>query len=71
MKTKIKKEFYAKTIPELRVTLKEAKDVIFSLRLEKAQKKLKNLRAIFNKRKEMAVIKTFIRGKELADVKNT
>lgn len=66
MKTKDKKEFFAKNIQELRTKLKEARDDLFSLKISLSQNKLKNTKSIFHKRKEIALIKTIIREKELA-----
>ena len=63
MKTK-KDDIKTRNIEELKSILKEAKDALFSLRLEKAQNKLKNLRSIFLKRKEIARILTEIKEKE-------
>lgn len=64
MKSKDKKELKTKTIQELKSMLKDARDMLFSLKLEKEQSKLKNLRAIFHKRKEIARILTAIRNYE-------
>lgn len=64
MKTKTRKELHTKTVPELKAGLLEAKNELFSLNLEKAQKKLKNLRAIYEKRKEIARILTILKEKE-------
>ena len=64
MKTKIKKEFNEKTKEELQKNLAELREELFSLRMQKSQKKLKNLRSIFIKRKDAARILTFIRRKE-------
>lgn len=61
MKSKDKKELKARTIQELKSMLKDAKDALFSLKLEKEQNKLKDLRAIFHKRKEIARMLTAIR----------
>jgi len=65
MKTKDKKELSTKTIKELKMLLKEKKNELFSLIQEHAQKKLKNTRSIFWKKKEIAVISTILREKEL------
>lgn len=65
MKTKNKKEISTRTIEELKGLLREAKDLLFSLRLEKSQNKLKNTRSIFLKRKEIAQILTLIRQKDM------
>ncbi|MCL5438394.1 MAG: 50S ribosomal protein L29 [Patescibacteria group bacterium] len=64
MKTKDKKEMFTKKIPELKVLLKEAKDALFNLKMDHAQKKLKNTKLIFGKRKEIARIMTAIREVE-------
>lgn len=66
MKTKEKKELFSKNEKELRNTLKEAKAALFELMLDLGQNKLKNTRLIFWKRKEIALIKTALREKELS-----
>jgi ribosomal protein L29 len=66
MKTKEKKELFGKTETELRKALKEAKGALLDLMLDLGQNKLKNTRLIFWKRKEIALIKTALREKELA-----
>ena len=71
MKTKEKLSLHAKTLQELKTLLKEAKDALFLLKLEKSQNKLKNLRSIFWRRKEIARIATIIRGKEFENAKST
>lgn len=70
MKTKEKKQLFEKDIKELRVALKEAREKLFSFKLEKMQMKLKNTRAIFLKRKEIAQILTALREKEMKNEKN-
>lgn len=65
MKSKDKKTMSDKSINELQAQLKEARDELFSLRLDKAQNKLKNTRSLFLKRKEIAYVLTLIREKEL------
>jgi ribosomal protein L29 len=64
MKTKEKKELGQKTMPELTQMLREAKEAVYTLRLEKAQYKMKNMRAVFNKRKDVARILTKMKEKE-------
>lgn len=64
MKTKQKKELHSKTVQELKISLNEAKEELFSLKLEKAQKKLKNLRSVFIKRKDIAKILSILQEKE-------
>ncbi|MCL5432597.1 MAG: 50S ribosomal protein L29 [Patescibacteria group bacterium] len=61
MKTKDKKEIFTKKIPELKAMLKEAKDALFNLKMDHAQKKLKNAKSIFEKKKEIARIMTAIK----------
>lgn len=63
MKTKDKKELFAKGKEELQTLLKETRDALFSLRLEMSQNKLKNTRSIFFKRKDIARILTAIKQK--------
>jgi len=71
MKTKEKKELFTKTIQELKNLLKEKRNELFSLRQELAQKKLKNTKSVFWKRKEIARILTILKEKELSeDAKN-
>lgn len=65
MKSKDKKTMSDKSTNELQAQLKEARDELFSLRLDKAQNKLKNTRSLFLKRKEIAYVLTLIREKEL------
>ena len=70
MKTKTRNELHAKTIAELKTSLNEAKDAVVSLLLEKMHNKLKNTRSIFLKRKEIAILSTIIKEKELNDAKS-
>ncbi|MFH1832658.1 MAG: 50S ribosomal protein L29 [Candidatus Levyibacteriota bacterium] len=65
MKTKAKKELHTKTIPELKARFLELKNELFQLKLDKFQKKLKNLRSVFEKRKEVARILTILEEKKL------
>lgn len=65
MKTKEKKDLHTKTIKELRTMLKNARDAVFEAKIEKSQNKLKNTRAIFLKRKEIAQILSIIKEKEI------
>ena len=64
MKIKEKKDLQQKSINELRLLLKQVKEELFSLRLEKVQKKLKNTSSIFQKRKNIARILTILKEKE-------
>lgn len=70
MKTKEKKDLHTKSIVELRTMLKNAKDVIFTAKLEKSQNKLKNTRSLSLKRKEIAQILTIMKEKEIENEKN-
>ena len=65
MKIKEKKEMFAKKDLELRKMLKEAKAALLDLVLDLGQNKLKNTSLISKKRKEVALIKTALREKEL------
>ena len=65
MKIKEKKEMFAKTDKELRKMLKDAKAALLDLILDLGQNKLKNTSLISKKRKEVALIKTALREKEL------
>ncbi|PIY93865.1 MAG: 50S ribosomal protein L29 [Candidatus Levybacteria bacterium CG_4_10_14_0_8_um_filter_35_23] len=69
MKTKEKKDLLTKDLKELRNMLKDARNALFSLRMEKAQVKLKDPRSIFHKRKEIAKILTVLRRKEYENAK--
>lgn len=71
MKTKERLALHSRTLVELKTLLKEVKDAIFLLKLEMSQNKLKNLRSIFWKRKELAQIETIINEKEFKNAKNT
>ncbi|MGA2967858.1 MAG: 50S ribosomal protein L29 [Candidatus Levyibacteriota bacterium] len=65
MKTKDKKEMFTKSEKELKKALAEAKGALLDLRLGLKQNKLKNTRLIFWKRKEIALIETALKEKEL------
>ncbi|GDX62361.1 hypothetical protein LBMAG33_6710 [Candidatus Levyibacteriota bacterium] len=64
MKTKEKKDLKEKSITELKQLLLDAKEILFTMRLDKVQYKTKNMRGVFNKRKDIAKIMTQIREKE-------
>ena len=66
MKAKDKKEMFAKSEKELRKGLLEAKGSLLDLVLDLKQNKLKNTRLIFWKKKEIALILTALKEKELA-----
>lgn len=65
MKTKDRKEIFTKSEKELVKALKEARENLFNLNLELKQNKLKNTRTIFWKKKEIAMILTSLKEKEL------
>lgn len=64
MKTKDKKELHTKTKEELKAMLKAIQAELFETRLNIIQKKAKNLREAFFKRKDIAQIKSVLREKE-------
>lgn len=64
MKTKDKKELHTKTANELLKILKDAKESLMMLRLDKVQNKLKNTRDIFNTRQKIAILQTILKEKE-------
>lgn len=64
MKVNDKKELHAKEADELRKMLRDGHELLLSLQLDLQQNKLKNTRGIYNTRKNIAVIKTILRGKE-------
>lgn len=64
MKSKDIKELHTKTIEELKVMLSQAKDELFSLKMQIVQNKLKNKRLIFLKRKDIAAVATILKEKE-------
>lgn len=66
MKTKDKKEIFTKSEKELRKALSEAKNSLLDLMLDLKQNKLKNTRLIFWKKKEIALILTALKEKELS-----
>ncbi len=66
MKLKDRKQIFEKPEKELKKSLSEAKDDLFKLEVELSQRKLKNTRQIFWKKKEIALILTALKEKELA-----
>lgn len=65
MKSKEKKQLVGKTAPELTVDVQKLTGDIANLLLDKTQGKLKNTSSLTNKRKEIAIIKTIMREKEM------
>lgn len=70
MKKKQKDKLKIKDVKELENLLSQARDSLSTLRLDKAQNKLKNPRGIFMKRKEIAYILTLIKEKQIEGEKN-
>jgi large subunit ribosomal protein L29 len=66
MKSKDIKELRTKTVEELQTQVRQAKEKLATLQMERAQQKLKNLKEVFNLRKDIARMLTFLREKELA-----
>jgi ribosomal protein L29 len=71
MKTKDRKEYFTKTEKELKKLLEDAKEALFNLKMDLSQNKLKNTSSIFSKRKEIALILTALRQKELTNAKSS
>ena len=65
MKLKDKKQIFEKEEKELTKSLSLAKEELFKLNMDLAQRKLKNTRQIFWKKKEIALILTALREKQL------
>lgn len=66
MKTKDKQDIKNKSVAELRTLLRETRGKLFTARLDATQFKLKNTRSLFSLRKDVAVILTALREKEMA-----
>lgn len=60
-----------KTLAELRKEVKDTRDLLTDLRLEISQNKVKNLRSLFLKRKDLARMLTSIRKMEMAEERAT
>ena len=67
MKSKDKKEIFAKSEKELKKALSEAKNSLLDLMLDLKQNKLKNTKLIFWKKKEIALILTALKERELSE----
>lgn len=65
MKKEIEKIKNTNNLEELKKLLSEAQRGHLDLRVENSLRKLKNVKSINSKRKEIALIKTLIRNKEL------
>lgn len=64
MKKKVREEFKLKNSLELKKLLNDSEDLLFKLRLDKVQNKLKNQKQIFWERKKIALFLTLINEKE-------
>ncbi len=73
MKNKDKKDLFTKNYKELKKRLIDSRDELFNLKLDLSQNKLKNTTSITLKRKEVSMILTALKEKELenARVKST
>lgn len=70
MKAKVRQELKNSDILELHKKLSNARARLFEAILEHKQFKLKNTRSLTNLRKEIAVIQTLIKEKEMRHGKN-
>ena len=64
MKTQFKKDLQTKSVDELKKLIGEAVLHVATLKLDHQQNKLKNTRDIFNKGKEVAIMKSFLQVKK-------
>lgn len=64
MKTQFKKDLQTKTIDELKKMAADTVKAVAALKLDHQQNKLKNTREIFNKGKEVAILKSIIQVKK-------
>lgn len=67
MKKKFKGEMKLKTSQELKKLIKDSEELLFRLRLDKVQNKLKNQKQIFWERKKIALFLTLGNEKEKID----
>ena len=67
MKKKLKGEMKLKTSQELKKLIKDSEELLFRLRLDKVQNKLKNQKQIFWERKKIALFLTLSNEKEKID----
>jgi len=65
MKKEDLKQLRNKNDQELQEELKKARHELFQLKMEKITGKLKNLRSMFFKRKQITVIKTLLKEREM------
>ena len=67
MKIKEKTQIKGKTIAEIKNDIVKAKDDLRSLLLDKSQGKVKNTSSLSRKRKEIAILLTVMREKEMSE----
>jgi len=67
VKKKLKGEMKLKTSQELKKLIKDSEELLFRLRLDKVQNKLKNQKQIFWERKKIALFLTLSNEKEKID----
>ena len=67
MKGKDKQSLRSKTVVELTTALKEKRDELAKIRMELAMNKVKNVHATSMLRRDIAIIKTLMREKDLAN----
>lgn len=65
MKIKEKRNLREKPIKELQETVKQIKDELVALLFEHKRGKLKNTSSLLHKRKDMAVMQSILREKQL------
>ncbi len=65
MKNKEKKQLHSKNIDELHEAIKQAKAALFAMVYEKTQGKLKNTASLSIKRREIAIMATLLKEKEI------
>lgn len=70
MKTKDIKDLHTKTMEELGGMYEAARAELLELNLSKSQNKLKNLRSVFLKKKDIARVLTILKEKESKNEKN-
>lgn len=59
------KDLRAKDVEELRKLLRDAKEALPKLLMDRAMHKSKNVKALTNKRREVAILSGMVRAKEL------
>lgn len=65
MKTREKKDLHTKEALELTKLLKEAKNALFTLQMDHAQRKLQNTKELFLKKRDIAQIASILKTKEV------